>query len=78
MSERSVIAEVSAANRIGNMLAAGFGNCAMEGRPLTERQQADMIATALLVFDGLGREIDDLNAVDYLIGKGGSGWPSAS
>lgn len=68
VSSRSIIAEVSAANRIGNLLAAGFGNCAMEGRPLTELQQADMIATALLVFDGIGREIADLYEVDSLIG----------
>ena len=68
MSARSVVAEVAAANRIGHIIAAGFGNCAMEGRPLTELQQADMIATALLVFDGLGREIDDLLDVDKLIG----------
>jgi hypothetical protein len=46
------IAEVAAAGRVAETLVVGFERCELEGRPLTELQKTDLLATALAVFDG--------------------------
>jgi hypothetical protein len=41
----------------------------MNGNPLTENQRADMIASALLTFDGLESEIQEVAELDSLLGE---------
>lgn len=67
MSASSVVAQVCAAERLAAALVAGVAKCAMEERPLSERQQTDLLATALIAFDGYAQEVDELDAADRLI-----------
>jgi hypothetical protein len=46
------IAESAAASRVAEFLIAGFERCELEGRPLSELQKVDLLATALTAFDG--------------------------
>lgn len=55
---------VTAARRLAEALVCGFAACHTEGRPLTEVQQADMIASALLAFDGCRAELEAAGLVD--------------
>lgn len=51
-------AATAAATRLAEILVSGFGRCDLEGRPLSELQRVDLIATALSAFDGHGAELE--------------------
>lgn len=51
-------AEIAAAGRLAEILIVGFGKCELAGRPLSELQQIDLLATALTVFDGYRDEVE--------------------
>lgn len=46
------VAEAAAASRLAEILLVGFERCDLEGRPLSELQKLDLLASALTVFDG--------------------------
>jgi hypothetical protein len=51
-------AQIAAAGRIATALVAGFGFCADEGYPLTERQRVELLKAALIVFDDFRGEVE--------------------
>jgi hypothetical protein len=63
------VAHVLACERMAQALVAGFAACETNGNPLTENQRADMIASALLTFDGLESEIQEVAELDSLLGE---------
>lgn len=67
MSSSTAMAEVCAAERLANALLAGIAKTDMEGRPLTEAQQSDLLQSALLAFDGFARELHELAKVDDML-----------
>ena len=54
----SSTATTAAATRLAEILIAGFGRCELEGRPLSELERVDLLATALSAFDGHGAELE--------------------
>lgn len=52
------VAEAGAASRLAEILLIGFERCDLEGRPLSELQKLDLLASALTVFDGQRAQLE--------------------
>ncbi len=52
------VALAAVASRLAEVLLIGFERCDLEGRPLSELQKLDLLASALVVFDGQQAQLE--------------------